>query len=76
MNLSHWAAMSTDDRIALLTRIAAEVRSGEMPPKPYTMLHPADQLTDRDKQQIAAWTRAERKRIRTETFVQKEVDPR
>ena len=64
MNLSHWTEMSTEDRIAVLTRIAAEVRSGEMPPKPYAMLHPANRLTESDKQEITAWARAERKRIR------------
>ena len=74
MNLSHWAAMDAEDRIAVLTRIAAEVRSGEMPPKPYTLLHRASNLTDSDKQQIAAWARAERKRIRLETPAQKEID--
>lgn len=76
MNLSHWATISADDRIALLARIAAEVRSGEMPPKPYTMLHPANRLTESDQQQIVAWTRAERKRIRTEASAQKEIDTR
>ncbi len=74
MNLSHWARISTESRIALLSRIAAEARTGEMPPKPYTMLHPANRLTDSDKQQIATWARTERKRIRTEGSAQKEIE--
>jgi hypothetical protein len=45
-----------------------------MPPKPYTLLHRANNLTDSDKQQIAAWARAERKRIRLEPRAQKEID--
>lgn len=76
MNLSNWTQTNTEDRIAVLTRIAAEVRSDEMPPKPYRMLHPANQLTESDKQQITAWARAERKRIRIEASVQKEIDTR
>jgi cytochrome c len=72
MNLSLWAGMGVDDRIAMLTRIAAEVRSGEMPPKPYTLAHPANRLTESDKQEIAAWARAERKRVRTESTERKE----
>ena len=71
MNLSLWAGMSVEDRIALLARIAAEVRSGEMPPKPYAKIHAAV-LTDAEKQEIAVWARSERKRIRTENAGQKE----
>lgn len=71
MNLSQWAGMSVDDRIALLTRIAAEVRNGEMPPRPYAVAHPANRLTESDKQEIASWARVERKRIRTEITEQK-----
>jgi cytochrome c len=73
MNLSLWEGTGAEDRIALLTRLAAEVRSGEMPPKPYAMLHSAA-LTESDKQKIAAWARTERKRIRTEIAAQKEID--
>jgi len=72
INLSLWAEMDAEDRIAVLTRIAAEVRSGEMPPKAYAMAHPSKRLTESDKQQIATWARAERKRIRTEKTEQKE----
>jgi cytochrome c len=72
MNLSNWTQTNTEGKIALLTRIAAEVRSGEMPPKPYTMLHPANRLTESDKQHITAWTRAERKHIRLGASAQKE----
>ena len=71
MNLSVWAGMGADDRIAALARIAAEVRGGEMPPRTYAMVHGAA-LTEGDKQRIAAWSRAERKRIRTEAAAHKE----
>lgn len=71
LNLSAWAGMGADDRVAALARIAAEVRSGEMPPKPYALIHAAA-LTDGEKQQVSAWTRAERKRVRIEASGQKE----
>ncbi|HEY2469332.1 MAG TPA: heme-binding domain-containing protein [Terracidiphilus sp.] len=64
MNLSQWNGMPVEGRIAALTRIAAEVRTGQMPPGPYALMHPANRLTDDDKQQIATWARAERKRLR------------
>lgn len=65
MNLSYWSGMSEEDRISALTRIAAEVRSGEMPPKLYAFMHPANRLTDEEKKAITAWTKDERKQIRT-----------
>ena len=40
MNLSDWTAMTAEDRVSALTRIAAEVRSGEMPPGPYSCFDP------------------------------------
>jgi cytochrome c len=71
MNFSSWAGMGAEDRIAALARIAAEVRNGEMPPRPYAMVHGA--LTESDKQEIAAWSRTERKRIRTATAAHEET---
>ena len=71
LNLSAWGGMPAEDRIAALARIAAEVRSGEMPPQPYALIHAAA-FTEREKQQVAAWTRAERKHVRTEVPGQKE----
>ena len=76
LNLSLWAGMDAEDRIAALARIAAEVRNGEMPPKPYTTMHPGNRLGESDKQQIVAWTRAERKRIKAEPSMQKEIKTR
>jgi cytochrome c len=64
MNLSQWDGMPNEGRIAALTRIAAEVRSGQMPPVPYAFMHPANRLTDAEKQEIASWARAERKRLK------------
>jgi hypothetical protein len=58
--------MDAQDRIAALAEIAAEVRNGEMPPKPYARIHAAF-LPESDKQKITAWSRAERKRLRAQT---------
>ena len=70
LNLSAWPGMHAQDRIAALAEIAAEVRSGEMPPKPYARMHAAF-LSESDKQKITAWSRAERKRLRTQTSGEK-----
>ena len=71
MNLSQWKEIPAEGRIEALTRIAAEARSGQMPPAPYAFMHPANRLTDAEKQEIAAWARSERKRLR-QTNQQKE----
>jgi hypothetical protein len=68
--------MNAEDRIAVLASIAAEVRNGEMPPKPYTLLHRTNRLSESDKQQIVVWTRAERKRIKSEQSAKKEIGTR
>lgn len=67
MNLSEWNRIPREQRIAALTRIAAEVSNGQMPPRPYAFMHPAYRLTIFDKRAIANWARAERKRLRTLT---------
>jgi cytochrome c len=64
MNLSRWNEMSADDQAASLTRMAAEARSGEMPPRPYALMHPASRLSAEEKQALIVWARAERARIR------------
>ncbi|WP_348263125.1 heme-binding domain-containing protein [Telmatobacter sp. DSM 110680] len=71
LNFSAWAGMGAEDRIAALARIAAEARGGEMPPKPYALIHSAA-LTENENRQVTAWTRAERKRIRIEAAGHKE----
>jgi cytochrome c len=64
MNLSQWDQIPAEGRIEVLTRIAAEARSGQMPPAQYAFMHPANRLTDEEKQEIASWARLERKRLR------------
>lgn len=67
MNMTEWQFMNIESRISVLTRMAAVVRSGEMPPGRYVMLHPGARLSPDEQQQIYDWARMERKRIRQET---------
>lgn len=71
MNLSRWNEMNVEDRISTLTRIGAEVRSGEMPPAPYSFMHPANRLTEQEQKAIATWAKDERKKIRAMSDKQK-----
>jgi cytochrome c len=73
LNLSRWDSMRNEERIDALSRIAAEVRSAEMPPAAYTLMHPRGHVSDLDMQTIAAWARAERRRLRAAAKAQKET---
>jgi cytochrome c len=64
LDLSRWQDYTADARVDLLTRIASESRSGEMPLKQYLLLHPDNRLTTQEQQQIYDWAKAERRRIR------------
>jgi len=64
LNFSRWPEMGDQERIDALSRIAAEIRSEEMPPTAYTMMHPTRHIRDDEKQKVAAWARAERRRLR------------
>ena len=64
MNLSRWSTYSTEVKSDLLTRLAAEVRSAEMPPARYTALHRDSKLLPQERESLYEWARAERKRLR------------
>ena len=64
LNLSQWQHYSAEDQATLLNRIAAEVRSGQMPVKRYLVLHPQARLSTDEQQLIYDWAKAERKQIR------------
>lgn len=67
MNLSHWEGMKAEERISALTRIAAEVRAGGMPPRGYAFMHSEKRVTPAEQQTLIGWARAERRRIRQAT---------
>lgn len=64
LNLSKWTQYSTESQIDLLTKLASEARSGEMPLKQYLILHPGARLTPAEQQLLYDWAKAERKRLR------------
>lgn len=63
LNMSQWQSYSNEFRISVLTRVASEVHTGQMPPRNYVMLHPGARLSQQDLQLIYDWAKAERKRI-------------
>jgi cytochrome c len=64
LNLSQWQHYSAEDQATLLNRIAAEVRSAQMPVKRYLVLHPQARLSPDEQQLLYDWAKAERKQIR------------
>lgn len=64
MNLSQWQQYEPESQLALLARISAEIRTGEMPLKPYLWLHPSARLSEEERQMIYGWSREERRLIR------------
>jgi cytochrome c len=66
LNLSQWQIYTAETRIDLLSRIASEARSGQMPVRQYLILHPQARLSPEEQQLIYDWAKSERKRIRRE----------
>lgn len=72
LNLSRWQQYDLESRIDLLTKIASEARSGEMPVKQYLFLHPKARLSDAEQQLIYDWAKAERRRIKSQALQQQD----
>ena len=64
MNFSRWQDYSIEQRAALLTRLAVQVRNRNMPLPKYLKLHPEARLSDTDVQQLYSWAHNERRRLR------------
>lgn len=64
LNLSRWEQYSAEMQVGLLSRIASEARSGQMPLKQYVWIHPEMQLSGSEQQQLYEWARTERKRLK------------
>jgi hypothetical protein len=64
MNLSVWDLYTVEKRQELLGELAAAVRSREMPPARYTLMHSGAKLSATDLDQLYQWARRERRRIR------------
>jgi hypothetical protein len=60
-NLSRWGEYGSEQRASILSAIGAVVRTGEMPPARYTLLHPEAKLNAEERLQIYQWSRTERR---------------
>jgi cytochrome c len=67
MNLSSWEMYSTDARVDLLAKMATQLRQKKMPLKQYLLLHPEARLSESERKLLLEWTKAERKRLLSET---------
>ena len=59
-NLSRWDSYTPEQRAAFLSAIGAAVRTGEMPPARYLLIHRGASLSTEERLQIYDWTRLER----------------
>ena len=55
MNLSQWEGYSVDQQQTLAAKMAQEIKSHEMPPIQYRVIHWDAKTTDADSAAIAAW---------------------
>jgi cytochrome c len=58
MNLSHWEAMSPDERDVLIAKMVHETRDGEMPPLQYRIIHWNANLTTADLAAIRSMSKS------------------
>jgi hypothetical protein len=65
MNLPHWSDYTVEEQQDLLARIGSVVRSGEMPPGRYTMIHSNAKLSSAERDNVYRWAHAERRRLRS-----------
>lgn len=63
LNFSKWSEYSLIRRERALSEIANQVKDGDMPLFPYTLLHRNARLSGPDAEAIFEWTQTERKRL-------------
>lgn len=63
-NMSQWQQYNRESQIDLLSKIASEARSGQMPVKHYLILHPQARLSPAEQQLIYDWAKTERRQLR------------
>jgi len=64
LDMSQWQNFDLDMDVELLTKIASEAHSGEMPPKQYVLIHRSAKLTPEESDLVYAWAKTARKRLR------------
>ena len=60
-NLSRWTGYTPEQQASILSAIGVAARTGVMPPSRYTLLHPDARLSSEERQEIYAWSKAERR---------------
>jgi heme-binding protein len=65
MNLSGWGQYSLEEKQDLLADLAAAVRSRQMPPTRYTLMHRSAKLSEPERERIYQWARGERCRLKS-----------
>ena len=64
MNLSGWDQYSLEEKQDRLAEVAAAVRSRQMPPPRYTLMHRNARLSQPEQERIYQWARGERRRLK------------
>ena len=64
MNLSGWSQYSLEEKQELLAEMGAAVRSRQMPPSRYTVMHGSAKLSESERERIYQWARGERHRLK------------
>jgi heme-binding protein len=65
MNLSGWSQYSLEEKQELLAEMGAAVRSRQMPPSRYTVMHSSAKLSEAERERIYQWARGERRRLKS-----------
>jgi hypothetical protein len=65
MNLSGWSQYSLGEKQELLAELAAAVRSRQMPPLRYTLMHRSAKPSEQELERIYQWARGERHRLKS-----------
>jgi len=63
LNLSRWAEYTSQEQETLLSAVGAAVRTGEMPPARYKLLHPEAELSSAERNLLYEWSRAGRRQL-------------
>lgn len=68
LNFSEWGTYSRVNQSEKLRQICREVKSGSMPLRSYTRMHPASELTPEDVKTLCDWTDAQRTKLQATTI--------
>jgi len=63
LSLSEWSKYDARRSARKLQEICEQIEKGEMPTKPYLLLHPTAKLSDSDKKVLCDWAKQERERV-------------